>query len=55
VRNRGDGTVEAAFEGEPEAVDALVGWCKAGPRGAVVDELEVATEPPEGLQGFAIR
>ena len=55
VRNRGDGTVEAAFEGSRDAVDALVTWCRDGPRGAAVDDVEVFEEEPEGLEGFAIR
>jgi acylphosphatase len=55
VRNRPDGTVEAVFEGEPEAVEALVRFCEAGPRGAVVERVEVETEDAEGLSGFRIR
>ena len=48
VRNRSDGTVEAAFEGEPDAVDALVAWCSRGPSGARVDDVRVELEPPQG-------
>jgi acylphosphatase len=55
VRNRADGTVEAVFEGDREAVDSLVRWCTQGPRGAHVDGVEVTEEEPEGLRGFAIR
>ena len=55
VRNRPDGAVEAAFEGEPDAVESLVRWCEEGPRGAVVDRIEVSEEEPEGLLGFEIR
>jgi acylphosphatase len=55
VSNRPDGTVEAAFEGEPEAVDSLVCFCSEGPRGAVVDQVDVADEEPEGLSRFAVR
>jgi acylphosphatase len=55
VANRPDGTVEAVLEGEPEAVDSLVRFCREGPRGAVVDEVEVADEEPEGLTRFAVR
>jgi acylphosphatase len=55
VRNRADGNVEAVFEGEPDAVDGMVRWCERGPRGADVAEVDVAVEPPEGLQGFEIR
>jgi acylphosphatase len=55
VSNRPDGTVEAVFEGEPDAVDSLVRFCREGPRGAVVDRVDVADEEPEGLGRFAIR
>jgi acylphosphatase len=53
--NRPDGTVEAVFEGEPEAVDRLVDFCREGPRGAHVERLERFDETPEGLTGFSIR
>jgi acylphosphatase len=55
VRNRWDGTVEAVFEGEPAAVDAMLEFCRRGPRWAQVDALEVTEEPPESLRGFEIR
>ena len=55
VRNRPDGTVEAVFEGEPEAVDSLVRMCREGPRGAEVDGVEVVEEVPEALRAFEIR
>jgi acylphosphatase len=55
VRNRADGSVEAAFEGEPGAVEGMVRWCERGPRGAEVDEIDVFDEPPEGHDGFEIR
>jgi acylphosphatase len=55
VRNRPDGTVEAVFEGEREAVDALVAFVREGPRGARVDWVDVEAEEPEGLDGFDVR
>jgi acylphosphatase len=54
VRNRPDGSVEAVFEGEAEAVEALVRFCREGPRGSVVARAEVVEEPPEGLARFEI-
>ncbi|MGH2977507.1 MAG: acylphosphatase [Gaiellaceae bacterium] len=54
VRNRPDGTVEAVFEGEPAAVEALVEFCRQGPRGAAVKRVDVAAESSEGLAGFRI-
>jgi acylphosphatase len=55
VRNNWDGTVEAVFEGEPDAVERLVDFCRKGPRGAQVERIEVHEEEPEGLSGFAVR
>ena len=55
VRNRRDGTVEAVFEGKPNAVEGLVRWCEHGPRGAAVARVEVFDEPPERLSAFSIR
>jgi acylphosphatase len=55
VTNRHDGAVEAVFEGEPDAVAAMLDWCSRGPRGADVDSLDETTEQPEGLSGFEIR
>jgi acylphosphatase len=55
VRNRADGTVEAVFEGEPDAVDSLVRLCEEGPRGAAVEQVEVVDEEPEGLTRFDVR
>jgi acylphosphatase len=55
VSNAHDGTVDAVFEGDPEAVDALVEHCRNGPGHSLVGRLEVAEEEPEGLSGFEVR
>jgi acylphosphatase len=55
VTNRPDGAVEAVFEGEPDAVRALVEWAGAGPRGAEVESVDETGEEPEGVSGFEIR
>lgn len=54
VRNTADGTVEAVFEGDAEAVERLVELAREGPRGAAVERADVVEEEPEGLSGFAI-
>jgi acylphosphatase len=54
ARNRPDGTLEAAFEGEPEAVESLVQFCQDGPRGAEVERVEAFEEEPEGLARFDV-
>jgi acylphosphatase len=55
VTNRHDGAVEAVFEGRPEVVESLVEFMRHGPRGAVVGNVEVSDERPEGLSGFDVR
>jgi acylphosphatase len=55
VSNRPDGTLEAVFEGESEAVESMLRFCREGPRGADVERVEVTEEEPAGLSGFAIR
>jgi acylphosphatase len=55
IANRRDGAVEAVFEGEREAVERLVEFCREGPRGARVDWIDVVAEEPESLAGFAVR
>ena len=54
VRNRSDGSVEAVFEGERNAVEALVRLCERGPRGADVSRVELIEELPEALVRFEI-
>ena len=55
VANRSDGTVEAVFEGDADAIERLVGFMRKGPRGAEVERVEVDEEEPEGLTGFETR
>jgi acylphosphatase len=55
VRNLPDGRVEAVFEGPDEEVRRLVDWVHNGPRWAVVDDVAVQSEPPEGLAAFLVK
>jgi acylphosphatase len=55
VRNTRGGTVEAVFEGHPQAVDELVEFCRHGPSGAEVASVDVMDEEPERLSGFDVR
>jgi acylphosphatase len=55
VRNTPEGSVEAVFEGDADAVEELVRFVREGPRGAAVARVEVAAEEPEGLAGFRVR
>ena len=55
VRNRPDGSVEAVFEGEADAVDRMVEFSQGGPGSAEVQQVDVSDEEPEGLSGFEVR
>ena len=55
VRNTPVGEVEAVFEGEREAVEAMIAWCRRGPSAARVTKVEVSWEEPRGEQGFSVR
>ncbi|KAJ1684531.1 hypothetical protein LUZ63_020286 [Rhynchospora breviuscula] len=52
VRNEPDGSVAAHAEGERDAVEALVGWCRSGPSGARVDDVQVTASSVGGATGF---
>jgi acylphosphatase len=56
VRNLPDGRLEALFEGEKEAVEALIEFCKRGPSGARVTSIDVTWEIYTGeLERFRIK
>jgi acylphosphatase len=55
VSNLPDGSVEAVFEGEADAVERMVAFAQKGPRGAGVERVDVFEEDPEGLSGFGVR
>jgi acylphosphatase len=61
VRNRRDGSVEAMFAGPEQAVMAAIESCRAGPRGAHVDTVDVEEgdakllEPREGARFAVLR
>jgi acylphosphatase len=55
VRNDPDGSLEAVFEGNRDAVESLLRWCERGPRGARVEDVRVDWEDPRGEEEFRIR
>ena len=55
VRNTAEGAVEAVFEGDVERVESMVEWCRRGPAGARVEDVEASWTVPEGENGFSIR
>lgn len=54
VRNIGDGSVEAVFEGPARAVEQMITWCHHGPRSSHVRHVDVVAERPTGVVGFEI-
>lgn len=60
VRNTGDDAVELLIGGEDPAVDALLKWCRSGPKRARVEEVQTREATPKELGalpagGFEIR
>ena len=54
VRNEPDGSVLLHAEGEPDAVDALVAWCRKGPGMARVRDVAVREATATGATTFDI-
>jgi len=48
VRNLSDGRVEALFEGEKEQVEKEIEFCRRGPPGAYVENLDIRWEDWRG-------
>ena len=48
VRNTEDGGVEAVFEGEKEAIEEMIEFCRHGPDGARVESIDVKQEKHTG-------
>ena len=55
VRNEPDGSVALHVEGERQAVDAMVAWCREGPSYATVDAVDVTPTDPTGGSDFTTR
>ena len=55
IRNNHDGSVEAALEGDPDAVEQIVSWMRIGPAGAVVTGVKIIEEDLLGEHAFRIR
>ncbi|MCW2840601.1 MAG: acylphosphatase [Aeromicrobium sp.] len=55
VANRPDGSVETVLEGPSAAVRTLVAWCRIGPPGADVTDVEITDADPVGVNGFEVR
>ena len=54
VRNRSDGSVEVVAEGERDAVEQLLAWCREGPPRAIVTAVAITDEMPVGETTFRV-
>ncbi|MBI4394794.1 MAG: acylphosphatase [Candidatus Omnitrophica bacterium] len=56
ARNLSNGDVEIVGEGEEEKLKRLIEWCRKGPSGARVDDLEIEWKEISGqFEQFQIR
>jgi acylphosphatase len=55
VRNEPDGSVYAEAEGEKDALDRFLEWCRRGPPHARVDAVESTVGAVKDYRGFRVR
>jgi acylphosphatase len=56
VMNRHDGSVELVAEGRSDSIEELIDWCRRGPPGARVDEVDLQRREFQGeFNEFRIR
>lgn len=57
VKNEEDGSVSACAQGELEKVQKFVQWCRQGPEGSSVEDMDVhfSETPTEIFQSFQVR
>ena len=56
VGNLPDGSVEAVFEGPVEKLEQVVAWCRQGPRGASVTDVDEKWQDYTGeYKDFSVR
>jgi acylphosphatase len=55
IRNAQDGRVEAVFEGNRPAVEAIIRWCYRGSPASRVADVEIIWEAPQEERSFRVR
>lgn len=56
VKNVPNGAVELVAEGEEESLKKLIGWCRTGPSGARVEQVDTKWIEATGeYEGFGVR
>lgn len=54
VKNMKDGSVEICAEGEAEAIDDLLRWCKQGPPNSKVTAIDLKLRTPVERSEFSV-
>lgn len=54
VKNNADGSVEILAEGDKQAIDMIINWCKTGPKNALVSNVEIHKVSIHGYSDFRI-
>ncbi|PSL48139.1 acylphosphatase [Chitinophaga niastensis] len=54
VKNLPDGNVWIVAEAELPVMENFLAWCRTGPAGSIVKELEISTNSVQHIKGFAI-
>jgi len=55
VRNEPDGSVAGHFEGDADAVEAMIDWCREGPGPARVQRVARRDAAVTGARSFEVR
>jgi acylphosphatase len=55
VRNETDGSVYIEAEGEKDALETFVHWCRRGPQRARVDRFDFQEQPLMNYKGFRVK
>lgn len=55
IQNMEDGSVYIEAEGDEEAMQKFIDWCKIGPPGAVVENVDIKTGELMNYNEFSVR
>lgn len=55
VKNEPDGSVYIEAEGEKDALDTFMDWCRRGPQWARVDQFNIQEQPLMNYKEFRVR
>lgn len=55
VKNENDGSVLIEAEGEKDAMETFMHWCRRGPQWARVDKFDIQEQPLMGYEGFRVK